>query len=128
MSNIRIHNTTSSDLGLATGQVVPAKSHLDIDEDEFARNEGSKVVEAWFNEGKLSKNGQLVGEPEPAVQSREEIVADALRAVLEAGGDDLAADGRPKVEPVSVFLVAGGHEPTNSAERDAVWETIRQNG
>lgn len=125
---MKLYNTTKSDLGLATGQVVPANSHIEIDEEELARNEGSLVVETWVAEGKLSKKEPTVGEAAAPVETREEAVEKAIMAVLDAGGDGLAADGRPKVEAVSIALVAADKAPTTSAERDAIWETIRQRG
>jgi len=50
---MKITNTTSSDLGLGSGTVIPAGSFAEIGADELAQAKMSPVVQAWFSDGSL---------------------------------------------------------------------------
>lgn len=80
---MRITNTVKSDLGLATGQIVPAGRSIEISEEDFEPNKGSKVVQYWFESGKL------VGETDDG----DPIEADEMESGSSTDDDDDNEDG-----------------------------------
>lgn len=121
---MKILNQSSGMLTLATGQSIAPRAFLELSEEEFAPNLNSLVVRAWIDSGRLDVSGlhsdetQTTSSPDP---SRESIVRAAMAKVVEAGGDGLTADGKPKTDAINAILNADGQELTTSTERDALW-------
>ena len=50
---MKIRNTTKGDLGLDFETIVPAGGVLDIDKDRAEAFAKSRIVQGWFEDGKL---------------------------------------------------------------------------